>query len=172
MTSAEPKDRAAVAAAQWQAERPDIDSFPMEVLGRLAELAHRIARDRLNPLFATFGLQPGEFDALATLRRSGGECALTPTALYEAAMVSSGGMTARLDRLETAGLIERRRHPTDRRGTLVVLTDKGKALIDEILPAHVGNERAILSSLTLDEQKALSGLLAKLLGGLDQAARS
>ncbi|MEI2385814.1 MarR family transcriptional regulator [Breoghania sp. JC706] len=158
-----PQDRAALAALQWRRERPDIDPFPMEVIGRLTELAQVLTRDRLNPFFASFGLQNGEFDVLATLRRSGPPFALTPTVLYEAAMISSGGMTARIDRLEKAGLIERRKHPTDRRGTLVALTDKGKTLIDDMLPAHVANEQAMLANLTGEEQIALNGLLTKLL---------
>lgn len=163
-----PLDRAALAVAQWRRERPEIDPFPMEVLGRLAELAHLVARDRLLPLFARFGLQNGDFDVLATLRRSGSPYALTPTALYEATMISSGGMTARLDRLEKAGLILRDKHPTDRRGTLVTLTERGRATIDSVLPAHVENERAILAALSADEQAQLNGLLAKLLAGLDR----
>lgn len=159
-------DRAAVAAKQWRSERPDIDVFPMELVGRLTELAQIVTRDRLNPLFARFALQNGEFDVLATLRRSGVPYALTPTALYEAAMISSGGMTARIDRLEKAGLIERRKHPTDRRGTLVALTDKGKDLMDEMLPAHIDNERTILAGLTEAEQQTLNRLLGKLLGSV------
>lgn len=159
-------DRAAVAVAQWRRERPEIDSFPMEVLGRLAELAHLVTRDRLLPVFARFGLQNGDFDVLATLRRSGPPYALTPTVLYEATMISSGGMTARLDRLEKAGLILREKHPTDRRGTLVTLTEHGRATIDAALPAHVENERAILAALSADEQVQLNQLLAKLLAGL------
>ncbi len=160
-----PGDRAALAAHQWQRERPDIDAFPMEVIGRLTELAQVVTRDRLNPFFVDFGLQNGEFDVLATLRRSGPPYAVTPTTLYEAAMISSGGMTARIDRLEKAGLIERLKHPTDRRGTLVALTDKGKSLIDGMLPAHVENERAILATLSNEEQVVFNGLLAKLLRG-------
>ncbi|MBK1665220.1 MarR family transcriptional regulator [Rhodospirillum rubrum] len=159
-------DRAARAATQWRTEWPDIDTFPMEVLGRLTEVAQIVTRDRLNPLFAAFGLQNGEFDVLATLRRSGEDYALTPTALYEAAMISSGGMTARIDRLEKAGLVERRKHPTDRRGTLVALTDQGKTLIDDVLPVHVENERTILATLSEPERRTLNALLAKLLGGL------
>lgn len=159
-------DRAANAARQWRIERPDIDAFPMEVLGRLGDLALIIARDQTNPLFSRFGLQPGEFDVLATLRRSGSPHTLTPTALYEAAMISSGGMTARIDRLEKAGFIERRKHPTDRRGTLVALTEEGRALIDEVLPVHVENERTILAALSETEQSTLNSLLAKLLAGL------
>jgi DNA-binding MarR family transcriptional regulator len=138
----------------------------MAVLGRLAETALTVMRDRLEPLFAQFGLQAGEFDVLATLRRSGEPCALTPTALYEATMISSGGMTSRIDRLEKAGLVERRAHPTDRRGSLVALTPQGRALIDEAVGRHVANERAILASLTPAEQGELDRLLAKLLAGL------
>lgn len=155
-------DRAARAVEQWGRERPDLDASPMAVLGRLAEAAY-VTRDRINPLFARFGLQPGEFDVLATLRRSGKPHALTPTALYEATMISSGAMTNRLDRLERAGLIAREPHPTDRRGVVVRLTEKGLALIDEAVTAHVENEHEILSGLTREEREMLAGLLAKLI---------
>ncbi|RVD30380.1 MarR family transcriptional regulator, partial [Mesorhizobium sp. M4B.F.Ca.ET.019.03.1.1] len=64
-------DRAARAIEQWQRERPDLDVSPMAVIGRLNEAASLISRERLAPLFARFGLQQGEFDVLATLRRSG-----------------------------------------------------------------------------------------------------
>jgi DNA-binding MarR family transcriptional regulator len=138
----------------------------MAVLGRLNEAASLIARERLAPLFARFGLQPGEFDVLATLRRSGPPFALTPTALYEATMVTSGAMTNRLDRLEKAGLIARIPHPQDRRGLLVELTESGRGLIDRAVEAHVENEHAILSGLTEQECEKLAGLLKKLIAGL------
>jgi DNA-binding MarR family transcriptional regulator len=81
-------------------------------------------------------------------------------------MISSGGMTNRIDRLEKAGLVERRPHPNDRRGALVALTEKGGALIDKAVGAHVANERAILDLLTRAERAALDRLLAKLIAGL------
>ena len=143
----------------------------MQLVGQLGTVAQLMARDWLNPLFAEHGLQPGEFDVLATLRRSGAPYALTPTALYEAAMLSSGGMTNRIDRLEAAGLIERQKHPTDRRGVLVALTPKGLALIDKLVLLHVENERAMLSPLSADEQRQLDALLAKLLQGMAQAKK-
>ncbi|WP_312602530.1 MULTISPECIES: MarR family winged helix-turn-helix transcriptional regulator [Pseudomonas] len=161
-------DRALLAAQQWKTQRPDIDPFPMQVLGRFGELAQLITRDYINPFFARYELHPGEFDVLATLRRSGEPFALTPTALYEAAMISSGGMTNRLDRLERAELIERRKHPFDRRGTLVALTDKGRMLIDEMLAPHVENERQVLAALTDVEQHQLDQLLGKLIAGLSK----
>jgi len=104
-------DRAARAANQWRKELPETDLLPMEILGRLGEAALLVGRNRMQPLFAKFGLQQGEFDVLATLRRSGDPYTLTPTALYDATMISSGGMTDRLDRLENAGLIERHPNP-------------------------------------------------------------
>jgi DNA-binding MarR family transcriptional regulator len=158
--------RAERAVRQWRKERPDLDVSPMAVLGRLSEAATVISRDRLAPVFAKFDLQSGEFDVLATLRRSGPPFALTPTDLYEATMVTSGGMTSRLDRLERAGLIARKAHPTDRRGIIVRLTDKGRKLIDEALTAHVENEHRILAGLTPAERETLAGLLAKLLDSL------
>jgi len=161
--------RAQFAAEQWQRELPQLDTRAMQVVGQLGTVAQLMARDWLNPLFAEHGLQPGEFDVLATLRRSGAPYALTPTALYEAAMLSSGGMTNRIDRLETAGLIERQKHPTDRRGVLVALTSQGKELIDKLVLLHVANEQRMLAPLTAREQTQLGQLLAKLLQGMTQA---
>ncbi len=155
--------RAARAIEQWRRERPDLDVRPMAVIGRISEASSLISRERLAPVFAQFGLQQGEFDVLATLRRSGAPHALTPTALYEATMVTSGAMTNRLDRLEKAGLIARQPHPDDRRGVMVQLTGKGKELIDEAVAAHVANEHRILAGVTVEEQEKLIELLEKVI---------
>lgn len=158
--------RAAKAVEQWRKERPDLDVRPMSVIGALSEASNLISRERLGPVFSRFGLQHGEFDVLATLRRSGAPFALTPTALYEATMVTSGAITNRLDRLEQMGLIAREAHPTDRRGVMVRLTDKGRALIDEAVTAHVENEHKVLAGLSRKEQDTLAALLEKLIGSL------
>ncbi|CDX34177.1 HTH-type transcriptional regulator PecS [Mesorhizobium sp. SOD10] len=151
---------------QWRRERPDLDVSPMGVIGRLNEASALIARDRLAPVFARFGLQMGEFDVLATLRRSGAPYSLTPTELYEATMVTSGAMTARLDRLEKAGLIQRAPHPSDRRGVVVQLTAKGREITDDAVTAHVANEHEVLAGLTREERDILAKLLEKLIGSL------
>ena len=91
---------------------------------------------------------------------------LSPTQLYEAAMLSSGGMTDRLDRLERAGLVVRRPDPKNRRGKLIVLTDPGKRLIDDAIGHHVANKERLLLSLTEAEQETLDALLKKLIAGL------
>jgi DNA-binding MarR family transcriptional regulator len=159
-------DRADVAIQQWARERPDLPSLPIAVLGRLADAAERVTRDHMDPLFAQSGLQRGEYDVLATLRRSGKPYQLSPTQLYEALMISSGGMTARLDRLERADLVERHPDPNDRRGKLIALTQAGRRLVDETISRHVANEERVLSALTSAEQKQLNALLKKLIAGL------
>ena len=161
-------DRAQFAANQWAKERPEIDTAPMLTLGRLAELAQRIMAERLEPFFAEHNLHPGEFDVLATLRRSGKPYALTPTQLYEATMVSSGGMTNRIDRLQKAGLVERQRNPEDRRGVIVVLTTEGFDKVEMMLPLHVENQTRIIASLSSAELDTLNALTEKLISGLEE----
>lgn len=159
-------DRADVAIRQWARERPELPALPMMVFGRLADAAERVTRDHMDPLFAESGLQRGEFDVLATLRRSGEPYMLSPTRIYEALMISSGGMTNRLDRLERAGLVERRPDPHDRRGKLIALTDAGRRVVDDTIARHVANEERLLSVLTVAEQERLNALLKKLIAGL------
>lgn len=161
-------DRASRAVAQWRAEFPDWDLRPMEILGRMAETWSVIDREHLTPLFVSFGLQGGEFDVLATLRRSGPPYELTPTELFEVTMTSSGGMTARLDRLERKGLVKRRQNPDDRRGVLVGLTEDGVALVEKTVKAHLANEARIVDCLSDAEKEQFSALLSKLLAAAQQ----
>ncbi|WP_191578120.1 MarR family winged helix-turn-helix transcriptional regulator [Achromobacter insolitus] len=161
-------DRARRAQEEWQRERPDIDANVMALVGRLLQATHLLERNWFLPLAAQFELHQGEFDVIATLRRSGNPYAMTPTDLHEGLMLSSGAMTSRLDRLERKGLIERVPSPNDRRSTLVRLTPAGLALIDKLLPLHVANEQQAMAGLTQKEQAQLDGLLAKLIVGLER----
>ena len=160
-------DRAAQAKAQWEKELPSLKLDPMVLIGRLAEVSHLLAREHLGPIFASYGLKQGEFDVLAALRRAGAPDGLTPTQLYQTTMVSSGGMTARIDRLEKNGHIERKSHPSDRRALRVSLTPKGKKLIEGMMPMYVQAQADGLSGLTAKEQKTLSALLATLTESLN-----
>ena len=150
---------------QWQRERPELDSSPIGIVGRISRLAREI-EDRLEPVYRDHGLEPGWHDLLATLRRSGGT--LRPTDLTNASMLTSSGTTKRLDKLEAAGLIARTADPDDRRGTLISLTAAGRRLIDELTPAHLDNERRILGALSEADQKRLADLLRKLQLGLPE----
>jgi DNA-binding MarR family transcriptional regulator len=162
-----PLDHMDMIAAQWRRERPELDVAALGLLGRLFRAAH-LADAELTDGIAQHGLQPGWFDLLAALRRSGAPYELNPTELMRSTMLSSGGMTKRLDRLADAGLVERRPDPRDRRGTLVGLTGKGKQIVDETVVTHVANEERLLESLSQKERRALDDLLRKLLTGLEE----
>ena len=150
----------------WRRERPELDLAALALLARLFRVAH-LADAVLGQQLAAHGLQPGWFDLLAALRRAGEPYALTPTQLIRTVMLSSGGMTKRLDRLVDAGLVERTPDPNDRRGTLVRLTG-GKATIDTLLPAHLAYEQRLLASLNPVQQRTLDELLRLLLADLEQ----
>ncbi|MBN4004195.1 MarR family transcriptional regulator [Nostoc sp. LPT] len=153
--------------AQWQRERPDLDVSPMGIIGRMGRLAKHLER-ALQETFSEFSLNVGEFDVLAALRRSGQPYQLSPTELFNTLMVSSGTMTHRIDRLEQAKLVKRIPDSSDRRGTLIELTDNGFNVIEKAVEAHVVNERRILSVLEESERKALADLLRKLLVSFEE----
>ncbi len=153
--------------AEWRRERPELDVGPLGLFGRLFRSAH-LADAALAEGLAPHGLQPGWFDLLAALRRSGAPYELNPTTLMRATLLSSGGMTKRLDRLDEAGLVERRPDPADRRGTLVRLTRRGRAIIDSAIETHVRNEDRLLRSLKPADRRALDDLLRRLLAGLER----
>jgi DNA-binding MarR family transcriptional regulator len=152
--------------ADWRRERPDVDVSPLEVLSRVSRLARHLDRER-RQAFAAHDLEQWSFDVLAALRRAGAPYELAPGTLLRRNLVSSGAMTNRLDRLETAGLLRRRPDPDDRRGVLVRLTPVGKRRVDACLSDLVSRERVFLARLSAAEQTALADLLRKMLVGFD-----
>ena len=150
---------------QWRRERPDLDSSPISVIGRISRLARELER-RLEPVYREHGLEPGWHDVLATLRRAGPPYRMRPTEFTNALMLTSSGTTKRLDRLEEAGLIARAPDPDDRRGTLITLTAAGSSLIDKLTEAHLANERRLLAALSDADRSRLADLLRKLQLGL------
>ncbi len=151
---------------QWARELPDLDTEPMAILGRAKRLSNLVAPS-IEATFAAFGLDRGEFDVIATLRRSGPPYRLTPTELYTSLMLSSGGLTHRLDRLEKAGLIRREKTPRDGRSVHVVLTEEGVARAEEAFRADMANELKFLEPLDVQERQMLANLLSKLITGID-----
>jgi DNA-binding MarR family transcriptional regulator len=152
--------------AAWQAERPDLDVQPLQVLSRVSRLARHLDRARRSA-FAGHGLEPWEFDVLAALRREGPPYELSPGALLRTTLVTSGTMTNRVDRLEQAGLVRRRPDPHDKRGVLVTLTAAGQTRVDAALASLLEAEQALLAGLPEDRRRTLAGLLRVLLAPLD-----
>ncbi|MFE3193709.1 MarR family winged helix-turn-helix transcriptional regulator [Nocardia sp. NPDC059240] len=154
---------------QWQRERPDLDGAAMAILGRLGRL-FAVATGRIESVFTAHGLQSGEFDVIAALRRSGEPYELNPSHLADTLMMSRAGMTGRLDRLEKAGLVRRIADAGDRRAIKVALTDRGLELIDIVVTEHFQNETRILSVLSDADRDNLDRITRLLLADLERDA--
>jgi DNA-binding MarR family transcriptional regulator len=153
-------------AEQWARERPDLDVGPMLVVGRIHRLAELLDQE-LRTVFAQADLGNGDFDVLASLRRSGAPYKLTPTELAGTTMVTSGAVTKRVDRLVEQGLVERSVSETDGRGRVIALTPKGKQLQEQLHPQHLANEERLIAVLDDGERRQLGELLSKLLLSLE-----
>jgi DNA-binding MarR family transcriptional regulator len=151
---------------QWKREKPELDTHAMAMIGRLYRLTHFL-RTEVDNCHKAFGLRAGEFDVLATLLRSGEPWRLTPTVLFQSAMLSSGAMTNRLNRLEEAGLIRRIPDADDRRSLQVELTTQGKEKIDSAIEAHVSCLQQLAGSLSEQQGESLNTILKHWLATLE-----
>lgn len=162
-------DRVAQIQAEWARERPDVDVTPQGVIGRLHRLA-ALLTEELCVVYRRHGLSEGEFDVLATLRRAGAPYERAAGELAEFTMVTTGGMTKRIDRLERAGLVTRRRNADDGRGRMVALTEAGRRLIDTAFADHMRNERRLLDALSASDAAQLERLLTRWLARAEPSA--
>ena len=151
---------------QWAVERPELDTTAMAVFGRVFRIS-KLVGDEMERAYAAHGIGRPDFDVLATLRRSGPPFELSPGALASSMMLSSGGTTARLDRLEQAGLVTRRPDPDDRRALLVRLTARGRRLVDAAVQGGLARQQELLAHLPPARQQQLSALLREVLAPLE-----
>ncbi|MFM9877879.1 MAG: MarR family winged helix-turn-helix transcriptional regulator [Rhodoglobus sp.] len=145
----------------WSRERPDLDFSPLQVLSRVGRLARHLERAR-RTAFAASDLELWEFDVLSALRRAGTPYQLSPKALLQQTLVSSGTMTNRIDRLVARGLVLRHTDPNDGRGILVVMTPAGRERVDAAIRTLLAAESELLERLSAPDQERLSSLLRKL----------
>ena len=151
----------------WQQERPDLDVAPLQVLSRVSRLARHLDIAR-REAFAVNDLEPGEFDVLAALRRTGKPYALTPSALISQNLVTSGTMTNRIDRLESKNLVARMPDPTDGRGVLVQLTQAGKTAVDRALDELLTREKSLLATISKADREKLANVLRDIVLPFDE----
>ena len=144
----------------WRTALPELDPSPLAVVGRVIVLAKHLERS-VDAALAVHKLSLGQFDILATLRRIGNDSGMTPTQLLQNVMLTSGGMTSRLDRLTALGFISRKADPDDRRGVVVELTAKGRRVIDAATATRFDEALTSMPELTTSEQKILVGLLRR-----------
>jgi len=154
-------------AAAWARELPGVDVSALHVLSRVTRLAHHLDRAR-RAAFAEHGLEAGEFDVLAALRRAGAPYEASPGRLGTVTMVTSGTMTARLDKLENRGLVQRRTDPQDRRASIVRLASPGRDVVDAAMASLLVRERGLLAGLSADDQADVAQLLRRILEPLDR----
>lgn len=157
------RDAVDVFLDQWAALRDDLDLEAMGAVGRAQRLS-RLVGARLKEHFARNGMEPWEFDVLATLRRS--DRALTAKELAASVMIGSAALTNRIDRLVARDLVVREPVPGDRRSLHITLSDQGRELVDKVVQGHVDNQRKILAPLAEDDVETLNRILRTLLTSL------
>ena len=150
----------------WDSARPELEVGALQVTARLGRIGAHLAR-RQEAVFNRFGLGRGEVGALSALRIAGPPYQLSPTQLGRGLMLSSAGVTSRIDRLERRGLVRRLPDPHDRRGVIIELTEDGRSVVDAAVAANSTSDRQLLERLDADELATLEGLLRKVLGGLE-----
>ncbi len=148
--------------AQWAKQRPDIDTEPMALIGRLQRTARHLSEE-MGKNFSAHSLKPMQFDVLATLLRAGPPHALSPNQLISAMMITSGTMTNRIDSLVGEGLVERIGNPEDKRSVLIALTKTGRERIDKAVTDHVETQARLTAILSTEEKQILNGILKKYL---------
>jgi DNA-binding MarR family transcriptional regulator len=147
--------------AEWRTERPGLDAASIDVVGRITRCG-LLVRNLSNRTYDRHDINQSMFDVLASLRRMGPPYRKTARELTASSLLTSGGMTMRLDRMERDGLIRRIRSEQDRRSVYAELTPAGFALIDRVIDDHLEREREMLETLSGEEREQLAGLLKKL----------
>lgn len=145
---------------EWRRVRPETDVEAMAVVPRIMRLAYLLDQE-LQVINSSFGLERGWLDVLSALRRTGPPHRLPATQLARSVLLTSGGMTARLDRMEEAGLVRRLADPNDRRGVLVDLTPKGQTTIDRAIDAHTASYGELVNTSTPNEHKRIAEWLRR-----------
>lgn len=151
----------------WLRERPDIDVSSVGIISRIWRVARHLERERKHRL-AELGTDRVTLDVLAMLRRSGPPYRRTAGELTHASLITSGGVSQRLDKLERAGLVRRHIHAGDRRRIDVELTPEGMALADAVLADLMEHESGLLDELTEGEKDDLRRTLKRLLSRFEQ----
>jgi DNA-binding MarR family transcriptional regulator len=146
----------------WSEQRPDLDPEPMGVVLRIQALA-KILGEQTAARLQEYDLQWWQYDVLSTLRRQGEPFTLPATALADSAMLTSGAMTNRIDRLEEQGLVRRLKDASDRRKVLVQLSDTGLKLIETATEARFETAMEALETLSPRQRASLSNLLRRVL---------
>lgn len=154
----------------WQREQPLLDFSGLAVFGRIMSISNYLQLN-FNRVLRQVDLPLWGFDVLFALRRVGSPYVLSPSQLIKACFLTSGAMTHRLDRLTDKNYIERRYSAVDRRSVDIILTPKGKELIDAALPARLQHGLELLQHINGSERQQLTQTLRKILLSLEASEK-
>jgi DNA-binding MarR family transcriptional regulator len=145
----------------WAREIPGLDIRTEGIVDRIGMLEKYVRRTHDETL-EQFGLSWGEVKVLGSLRYGGHPYRSTPGRLGAELGLSSGAMTARLDKMEHAELVRRLPDPDDRRGVVVELTDRGRELWEQSVAVQAEKESTVAATLDERERDQLNDLLRRL----------
>jgi DNA-binding MarR family transcriptional regulator len=148
-------DRVGRGMASWRRERPDIDCSGKAVVGRILHL-HDIILRTVDRTLAVHGLKYPTYAVLATIRVSGPPYRMSPGELLSSLLLSSGGLSNLLRRMEKDGFIRRTADKRDGRGVIVELTEKGIAAADASMADHAAIERKLCECLPPDLHETIA----------------
>jgi DNA-binding MarR family transcriptional regulator len=150
----------------WSEQRPDLNFASMSLSLKLNSIVRAVS-DEIAQQIDDLGINLGEFDVLATLRRHGRGAKLTPKEISAATFVTPSGLTNRLSRLEKMGLISRQADPNDGRGALIKITPAGKRVADRGIEIVVAIEDRYMNDLSTQMKKGLDQSMTRLIKTLD-----
>ena len=155
----------------WAEQRPDLDFASMSLSLKLNSIVRAVS-DEIASQLEGIGVNLGEFDVLATLRRHGRGAKLTPKEISAATFVTPSGLTNRLARLEKMGLISRQADPSDGRGALIKITPPGKRVADRGIEIVLATEDRYINELSTQMKKGLDQSMTRLIKTLDERLSS
>ena len=155
----------------WSEQRPDINFASMELSLKLNSIVRAVS-DEIAQQIDDLGINLGEFDVLATLRRHGRGAKLTPKEISAATFVTPSGLTNRLSRLEKMGLISRQSDPADGRGALIKITAAGKRVADRGIEIVVATQDRYMNDLSTQMKKGLDQSMTRVIKTLDERLSS
>lgn len=147
---------------QQQDNWPAVYTASKPALLRFLRLSDYVLRESAKTL-QRVNLLTGEFDVLAALRRQAPPHTISPSELCRALLISSGGLTKMLYRLQDQKLISRPSNPSDGRSLLVALTETGKQRVEAATVELMGLHQRQIEMLNDAEQATLNTLLEKML---------
>lgn len=149
-------------------EFPDADPLSAECYMNLVRVGEQLLNEIGRRLKNDFDLSPSAATVLAIIEGAGGE--ISPNVIAERAIISSASATSVLDTLERRGLVERLRHPSDRRRIIIRLMPESYQILDCFLPGAHGLEWQVMSVLTPGEQRKLLELVARVQASIARVA--